>query len=209
MLQVASKSTKAAHDKRQTTAAFTMTLDDAAPSAPPLDGVPVVQAAPVMASSCPPMAASAVATAVPSASMPPKASVPPPGMVASTTTTTFPDGRQVTVTEYKPAANGSATRAGPAPAASTAAPAASYHPPRRDLGSRPVNITCPYCRAESVRTRINHNCGDCTLISVIILFLFCLPFFWILFICPSCQDVEHHCSNCGRLVGKSRAECCS
>ena len=143
-------------------------------------------------------------------------------------------------------------------AASTAAQqgavlTSGYHPPRRDLGSRPVNVTCPYC-TRTGKTRTNYNCGDvskermhicshihmicnclyflfftplsytclimmymfssltftqCTLISVIILLLFCLPFFWIPFICPSCQDVEHHCSNCGRLVGKSRAECCA
>jgi len=142
--------------------------------------------------------------------LPPPPPTVPPGMIAKTVTTNYPDGRQVTTTEYQPAAASTvANGAAPASSPTPANPAASqYHAPRRDLGARPISITCPYC-GQTGRTRTNHNCGDCTLVTVIVLLLFCFPFFWVPFICPSCQDTEHHCSNCGRLVGKSRAECCS
>ena len=71
-------------------------------------------------------------------------------------------GRQVTVTEFEPAAGASTSTA--AVAAFTAAPqgavlTSGYHPPRRDLGSRPVNVTCPYC-TRTGKTRTNYNCGD-------------------------------------------------
>mmetsp|Transcript_35021 Transcript_35021/g.84539 ORF Transcript_35021/g.84539 Transcript_35021/m.84539 type:complete len:177 (-) Transcript_35021:1547-2077(-) len=168
--------------------------EDPAPSAPPINAVPVVSAIPI-ASAGMPVAASVAATSLPSSA--PK----PAGMMAKTVTTTYSDGRQVTTTEYQ--------QPGAAPAASAApTPSQAYQPPRRDLGSRPVNVTCPYC-SHTGKTRVNHNCGDCTWISVIVLLLCCFPFFWIPFICPNCQDVEHHCSNCGKQVGKSRADCCA
>ena len=184
-----------------------MTIDDdSAPSAPPLDAhasVPVVQATAV------PVGGLSSSVSLPH--RPPPEVATPSGLVAKSVTTRYADGREVTVTEYSPAGPGEPA-ASAAPIANTirppAAAASTYHAPRRDLGSRPVNVTCPYCTQTS-KTRTNHNCGDCTLISVIVLLFFCFPFFWIPFICPSCQDVEHHCGNCGRLVGKSRAECCS
>ena len=77
----------------------------------------------------------------------------PGGMVAKTVTTTYSDGRQVTVTEYQPAA-ATETHQG-TPNATTS----QYHAPRVDLGSRPVNLTCPYC-TQTRRTRIIHQCGD-------------------------------------------------
>ena len=164
----------------------------------------------------------------------------PPGMVAKSVTTTYPDGRTVTVTEYVPldqVPEGAAVSQAPVAASMArpgerAAPAvnqSAYHPPRRDLGTRPATVTCPYCQ-HTGKTRINHNCGDCSecfdhqpawvrrfhltfllqaWISIILLLLCCFPLFWIPLICPSCQDVEHSCSNCGRLVGKSNAECCN
>lgn len=178
-----------------------------------LDDVPVVKAS--MEASSPDVfvpTASAVATALPSASAPPPRPPPnaavPAGMMGKTVTTTYSDGRQVTTTEYQQP--GASSSAGARPAASAApSPAAShYHPPRTDLGSRPASVTCPYCTS-TVTTRTNHNCGDCTIISVIILLLFFWPLFWVPFVSPSCQDVEHKCSNCNRMVGKTRAECCS
>lgn len=185
--------------------------NDATPSAPPMDDeINVQETVPVVQATALPLGSSISSSTPP---RPPPNVAVPAGMVAKSVTTTYADGRQVTVTEYQQA--GASTATSPSSAVATsAAPvqvqvaASAYHPPRRDLGSRPVNITCPYCTQTS-KTRTNHNCGDCTLISVILLLLFCFPFFWIPFICPSCQDVEHHCGNCGRLVGKSRAECCS
>lgn len=187
---------------------MTISDDDAPPSAPPMmdEEIPIVQAVsttPVKATAIPSFASSAPPRPPPSAAV-------PAGMVGKTVTTTYPDGRQVTTTEYQPA--GVASSVGAPPMASTApaaAPAASqYHQPRHDLGSRPVNNECPYCNTTG-KTRAVHILGDCTWISVIMLLLCCFPFFWIPFICPSCQDVEHHCGNCGKVVGKSKAECCS
>ena len=65
------------------------------------------------------------------------------------------------MTEFQPAAGASTTSG---VASSTAAQqgavlTSGYHPPRRDLGSRPVNITCPYC-TRTGKTRTNYNCGD-------------------------------------------------
>mmetsp|Transcript_38370 Transcript_38370/g.91868 ORF Transcript_38370/g.91868 Transcript_38370/m.91868 type:complete len:210 (+) Transcript_38370:184-813(+) len=145
----------------------------------------------------------------------------PPGMVAKSVTTTYPDGRAVTVTEFVPIDQVPAGQAVThAPVATSmarpgeganAAPAANqstHHPPRRDLGTRPASVTCPYCQ-HTGKTRINHNCGDCAWIAVILLLLFCWPLFWLPLVCQNCQDVEHSCSNCGKLVGKSNAECCN
>ena len=129
-----------------------MTIETVAASAPPLDNddeeIPVVSAIP-MGSSVPPQPTTKV----------------PPGMIAKTTTTTYSDGRVVQETTYQPANSEAATQPTQQPAAASA-----YHPPRRDLGSRPVNITCPYC-SQTGKTRTNYNCGDCTLISVLILLL--------------------------------------
>eukprot|EP00585_Thalassiosira_rotula_P012165 CAMPEP_0196142276 /NCGR_PEP_ID=MMETSP0910-20130528/11475_1 /TAXON_ID=49265 /ORGANISM="Thalassiosira rotula, Strain GSO102" /LENGTH=144 /DNA_ID=CAMNT_0041403573 /DNA_START=153 /DNA_END=588 /DNA_ORIENTATION=+ len=134
-----------------------MTYSEEVPSAPPLPDddfgttVPMAKATPV------------VATAVQGSIQPPAAnasmmaSTVPPGMVAKTVTTSYPDGRQVTTTEYVPAAGASSGAA-----ASTATGAATqatnavsqHHPPRRDLGARPMNVTCPYCNATG-KTRVN------------------------------------------------------
>ena len=98
----------------------------------------------------------------------------PPGMVAKSVTTSYPDGRSVTVTEFVPMDQvpaGQAVSHGPVAASAarpgagaSAAPAANpsgHHPPRRDLGTRPATVTCPYCQ-HTGRTRTNHNCGDCS-----------------------------------------------
>lgn len=177
--------------------------EDPPPSAPPINAVPVVKATPI-ASTGTPVAAFAATSLSSSAPRPPPNAAVPTGMVAKTVTTTYSDGRQVTTTEYQQPGAAPAASAAPTPTPASQA----YQPPRRDLGSRPVNVTCPYC-SQTGKTRVNHNCGDCTWISVIVLLLFCFPFFWIPFICPNCQDVEHHCSNCGRQVGRSRADCCA
>eukprot|EP00804_Cyclotella_cryptica_P015920 CCRYP_006387-RC/>CCRYP_006387-RC protein AED:0.04 eAED:0.04 QI:2461/0.66/0.75/1/0.33/0/4/1210/128 len=68
---------------------------------------------------------------------------PPPGMLAKTTTTKYPDGREVTSTEFVPAESvtASATSAAAAPQTVRAPPVGI----RRDLGYDPVSITCQYC----------------------------------------------------------------
>ena len=133
-----------------------MTVNTVAASAPPLDNdeeIPCVVASAIpMSSSVPPQPATIPATC-------------PPGMIAKTTTTTYSDGRVVQETTFQPASSVAATQPTHQPVA-----ASSYHPPRRDLGSRPVNVTCPYC-SQTGKTRTNYNCGDCTLISVLILLL--------------------------------------
>mmetsp|Transcript_18192 Transcript_18192/g.32948 ORF Transcript_18192/g.32948 Transcript_18192/m.32948 type:complete len:175 (-) Transcript_18192:373-897(-) len=172
-----------------------------------LDDVPVVTAS--MAASSPVVpTASVVATAVSNSSAPPRNAAVPAGTMGKTVTTTYSDGRQVTTTEYLQPGASSSMGARPLALAAPSPAASQYHPPRPDLGSRPVSVRCPYCTS-TVRTRTKHNSGDCTLISVIVLLLFFWPLFWVPFIFPDCQDVEHKCSNCGRLVGKSKAQCCS
>jgi len=134
----------------------------------------------------------------------------PPGMKMKTVTTTYPDGRKVTTTEFVPEGGGTAA-ASAAPATTTATPAvaaSTYHPPRRDLGSAQATVQCPYCNHNGV-TRTNQQCGECTWISVIILLLLCFPFAWIPLVCPSCYDTEHFCRNCGKQVGLSKADCCN
>ena len=134
----------------------------------------------------------------------------PPGMKMKTVTTTYPDGRKVTTTEFVPEGGGTAA-ASAAPPTATATPAAAastYHPPRRDLGSAQATVQCPYCNHNGV-TRTNQQCGECTWISVIILLLLCFPFAWIPLVCPSCYDTEHFCRNCGKQVGWSKADCCN
>lgn len=126
----------------------------------------------------------------------------PPGMSMKTVTTTYPDGRKVTTTEFVPTATAATATPAPAPAAST------YHPPRHDLGSAQVTVQCPYCNHNGV-TRTNQQCGECTWISVIILLLLCFPFAWIPLVCSSCQDTDHYCRNCGKQVGFSKADCCN
>ena len=120
--------------------------------------------------------------------LPPNAVVPA-GMLAKTVTTTYSDGRQVTTTEYQQPGASSSTGARPLALVAPSPAASQYHPPREDLGTRPASITCPYCTS-TVSTRTKHNCGDCTLMSVIILLLLIWPLFWIPFICPD-VSVSH------------------
>eukprot|EP00804_Cyclotella_cryptica_P030325 CCRYP_011869-RA/>CCRYP_011869-RA protein AED:0.29 eAED:0.29 QI:119/1/1/1/0/0/2/288/193 len=185
--------------------------DDTEPSAPPLREaeIPVVSAYAVSSDAVP-----AVATVPPKAAslpprQPPYAAVPQ-GMVSKSVTTTYSDGRQVTVTEYQPAdtSNGAAANANSTSATPSTSTPQVIFAPRRDLGSNPVALTCPFCSHAGI-TRTTLACGDCTWISVIILLLVCCPLFWVPFVCSNCMDTKHHCRNCGRQVGESRAECCS
>lgn len=185
-----------------------MTVTSVEPSAPPIDDdeIPVVTATaiPVADDQSAFPSASATAFNISDSQSAPATAVPtaPLGMSMVTKTITYPDGRKVTTTEYVPS-----SIAAPAPAAA-AAPNRQHHPPRRDLGSNASSVTCPYCQHTGL-TRTNQQCGECTWISAIILVLFCFPLAWIPFVCPSCYDTEHYCRQCGKVIGWSRADCCS
>eukprot|EP00804_Cyclotella_cryptica_P015922 CCRYP_006387-RB/>CCRYP_006387-RB protein AED:0.29 eAED:0.29 QI:164/1/0.66/1/0.5/0.33/3/1215/153 len=131
---------------------------------------------------------------------------PPPGMLAKTTTTKYPDGREVTSTEFVPAESvtASATSAAAAPQTVRAPPVGI----RRDLGYDPVSITCQYCN-QPTPTRTVKDIGACTWISCIILFFFFLPLFWLPFVCSDCKETTHYCPKCGSEVGRSGAKCCN
>jgi hypothetical protein len=131
------------------------------PSAPPCDeedcSIPVVTATAVNASVAP---------------------------VARIVTTTYDDGRQVTVTEFQQP--GTSTTVGTAPAAAAAAGAKFCERGilRRDLGARPAVIICGHCN-HTGKTKTICSLGSCTFISIFLLILCCLPFFWIPLVCPS------------------------
>mmetsp|Transcript_16917 Transcript_16917/g.39322 ORF Transcript_16917/g.39322 Transcript_16917/m.39322 type:complete len:212 (-) Transcript_16917:144-779(-) len=197
---------------------------DAIPSAPPLselgrggkEDIPLVQAS----LEGPPNSSHPVATDAIQPENLAGSSLPPGMMVAKSVTTTYPDGR-TTVTEYAPMNQGPTVSRASAPVAASmarpgdgegvaaAAPAVNQSTyPRRDLGTRPATVTCPYCR-HTGKTRIDHIvCGESSWMSIAVVSpcICCWPLFWIPFICPVFQDVEHSCSNCGRRVGKSKAE---
>lgn len=157
-----------------------MTITNDEPSAPPLNedvDIPIVAATAIPATAD---ISTASATAYVSNTQP-KA---PPGMTMVTNTTTYPDGRKVTTTEYVP--NSTAAAAAPAAAAPPAANS-QYHPPRRDLSSQACSVACPYCQHTGL-TRTSQQCGECTWISAILLLIFCFPFAWIPFVCPSVSD---------------------
>jgi hypothetical protein len=146
-----------------------MTVSNEPSAPPPEDEIPVVTAQTIPDTT----------DAVPTIVMGVPAKTAPPGMCAKTVTTTYPDGRKVTTTEYVPEST-----AAPAPAAPTALIQSQYHPPRRDLGGNPVSVTCPYC-SQTGLTRANQQCGECFWVSVILLLLFCFPFAWIPLVCPN------------------------
>ncbi|KAL7478765.1 hypothetical protein ACHAW6_004522 [Cyclotella cf. meneghiniana] len=184
------------------------TTDDTEPSAPPLSAeVPVVSAY-AIESGPPPVTVHPTSASLPPR-QPPHAAIPQ-GMVAKSVTTTYSDGRQVTVTEYLPAdtSDGAAANAASTSVNAASSTSPAIFAPRRDLGSSPVSLPCPYCSHAGV-TKTTQNYGDCTWIGVIIMLLVCFPLFWVPFVCSSCMDTKHHCRNCGRQLGESRAECCS
>lgn len=107
----------------------------------------------------------------------------PPGMMSKSVTTTYPDGRQVTTTEFLPAA---AAMASSAPPSMQTAVAHSMAP-----------FSCQSC-SQPASTRVSKEFGTCTWISVIILILFCFPLFWVPFVCPdvsqnSCTILFENC----------------
>eukprot|EP00986_Skeletonema_menzelii_P021288 scaffold33911_cov154-Skeletonema_menzelii.AAC.2 len=122
-----------------------MTVTNPEPTAPPLgeEEIPVVAATAIPATTYVPTA-SATAYVADTTTAP----APRPGMSMVTKTTTYPDGRKVTTTEYTPNST-----AAPAPPAANA----QHHPPRRDLKSQPCSVTCPYCQHTGL-TKTNQQC---------------------------------------------------
>eukprot|EP00804_Cyclotella_cryptica_P015923 CCRYP_006387-RA/>CCRYP_006387-RA protein AED:0.30 eAED:0.33 QI:0/0/0/1/0/0.5/2/1274/162 len=128
---------------------------------------------------------------------------PPPGMLAKTTTTKYPDGREVTSTEFVPAESvtASATSAAAAPQTVRAPPVGI----RRDLGYDPVSITCQYCN-QPTPTRTVKDIGACTWISCIILFFFFLPLFWLPFVCSDVSEFAKKLHTTARSVEAKLAD---
>ena len=154
--------------------------DGTEPSAPPLSDaeIPVALAYAVSNDPVP------VSVSLPPR-QPPYAAVPP-GMVSKSVTTTYSDGRQVTVTEYQPAepSNGASAPANSTPVTASSATTPVIFAPRRDLGTSPVALTCPFC-SHAGPTSTTLTTGDCTWISVIVLLFLCCPLFWVPFVCSS------------------------
>mmetsp|Transcript_26428 Transcript_26428/g.41470 ORF Transcript_26428/g.41470 Transcript_26428/m.41470 type:complete len:152 (+) Transcript_26428:68-523(+) len=110
-----------------------MTVTDTKPSAPPLDDeeIPVVVATAIPTTADVPT--TSVTASVLSANTQPQPAAAPPGMSMVSKTTTYPDGRTVTITEYVPKNPNAAP--GPSPPAPARPAATAHRPPRRDLGS--------------------------------------------------------------------------
>lgn len=77
------------------------------------------------------------------------------------------------------------------------------------FGERPTNIKCPYCH-EQVISRTEYVNGAlawiiCASLAFAGLFLL-IPWFFccVPFCITSCQDVEHYCPSCNRLLGSYR-----
>ena len=118
---------------------------------------------------------------------------------AKVVTTTYEDGRQVTVTEFQQPGSsaGTAPAAAPAPAA-IPAPSPSQGAKicergilRRDLGARPVMVKCGHCNHTGI-TKANSSLGACTFISAFALIFLFLPLFWLPFVCPSVSALNFH-----------------
>jgi len=117
--------------------------------------------------------------------------------VAKVVTTTYEDGRQVTVTEFQP---GMSTAAGPAAAPLPPAPAPAAAPGailcervilRRDLGARPVMLTCGHCHHTGI-TNTTSSLGACAFISTFALIFWFFPLFWLPFVCPDVSVSPFH-----------------
>lgn len=178
---------------------------DAAPSAPPISELDF---ATTSSFDIPTATAVPVSSSTTSEPPRPQASAAVPSGVVKKTTTTYADGRQVTVTEYV------SSTSEPTPsmsAGAVSAPAANspqFFVPRNDLGHSSVSMKCPYC-SHTGSTKLTKSFGDCTWISVIIMLIVFIPLFWVPFVFPSCQDTKHQCRKCGRIIGESNSECCS
>jgi hypothetical protein len=118
--------------------------------------------------------------------------------VAKVVTTTYEDGRQVTVTEFQQP--GMSTAAGPAAAplppalAPAAAPGAVLCERvilRRDLGARPVMLTCGHCHHTGI-TNTTSSLGACAIISTFALMCWFCPLFWLPFVCPDVSVSTFH-----------------
>lgn len=65
---------------------------------------------------------------------------------------------------------------------------------------------CPNCHKQ-VRTRVQHEVDDGTIVAVIILLLFFWPLLWLPLVLPSCQGTLHFCSSCNYRIAKKEDSC--
>mmetsp|Transcript_28932 Transcript_28932/g.60943 ORF Transcript_28932/g.60943 Transcript_28932/m.60943 type:complete len:177 (-) Transcript_28932:255-785(-) len=135
----------------------------------------------------------------------------PPGMLTKTITINYPDGRQITTTEFIPESSASASVLPPELVGSSVTRSVAAEVPpvrmRKDLGTKTVSVTCPHCDQRS-STKVVREYGTCTWVTFTLLLLFFFPLFWLPFVCHDCQDTKHYCQHCGRKVGFTDAECC-
>ena len=121
-------------------------------------------------------------------------------------TTTYEDGRQVTMTEFQQP--GMSTAAGPAAAPLPTAPGPAAAPGaifcergilrrdervilRRDLGDRPVMLTCGHCHHTGI-TNTTNSLGACAFTSTFALIFLFFPLFWLPFVCPGVSASTFH-----------------
>ncbi len=113
-----------------------------------------------------------------------------PGMLTKTITINYPDGRQITTTEFIPESSTSASVLPPELVGSTVTRSVTAAVPpvrmRKDLGTKTVSVTCPHCDQRS-STKIVREYGACTWVTFTLLLLFFFPLFWLPFVC---QDVS-------------------
>ena len=182
------------------------TSENSAPSAPPLNESESNQLSiPIAKVTC--ESEPIVASAVPfsTSTQPERVSV-----LSKSITTTYSDGRQETVTEYShPQSDRVVSPTETISSSHTASVSTSpFFPPETNLGDRKVVFTCPYC-SHNDWTKTRRVCGKGSWIKCGILTVFFFPLFWVPLLCPSCKDTKHYCKNCGRVVGKSKSECCT
>mmetsp|Transcript_40216 Transcript_40216/g.49005 ORF Transcript_40216/g.49005 Transcript_40216/m.49005 type:complete len:200 (-) Transcript_40216:205-804(-) len=97
------------------------------------------------------------------------------------------------------------------PGATTAAAASAPAPPTlmRNIGRRPVEVTCPYCNHRGM-TRTRNSCDGGSCIYMVVTAIV----FWPLMILPCCvsslRETSHYCRNCSRKVGATASfvDCC-
>ncbi|KAL1425161.1 hypothetical protein MTO96_019504, partial [Rhipicephalus appendiculatus] len=71
-------------------------------------------------------------------------------------------------------------------------------------GPHPVSVSCPYCKT-FVKTQVCPQPGLLTwLLSTAMSMLCCIPCCFVPFCVFHCQDVEHFCPNCRRILGVYR-----
>ncbi|CAG9810079.1 unnamed protein product [Chironomus riparius] len=78
-----------------------------------------------------------------------------------------------------------------------------------DLGSQPIRMKCPHCKAK-MTTKISNKISNGTHFDACIMFMCFFPLAWLPY-CVSRDKTEHRCSKCDALIGTvnpfSSSEC--